>query len=46
MSTPTVTETVTGTREGSRTRLAVTAPVDATSVTVTDGFGNVGTVGL
>lgn len=41
-----VTETVTGTREGNRTRLGVTAPVDATAVTVTDAYGNVGTLAL
>lgn len=41
-----VTENVTGIREGNRTKLTLTAPVDATEVTVTDPYGNTGSLTL
>ncbi|MEZ4321912.1 MAG: hypothetical protein R3F61_30850 [Myxococcota bacterium] len=41
-----VSETITGTPTGNRTELAVSEPVDATAVTVTDVYGNTGTLSL
>lgn len=40
------TEVVTGTPQGNRTVLTVVPPADATGVTVTDAFGNTGTIAL